>query len=57
MDDLILRFRKNDSGVTAIEYGLITALVAMVIITSMLSTVTPSLNGTFMTVASAIGGS
>jgi len=57
MGDLILRFRKNDSGVTAIEYGLITALIAMVIITSMLYSVAPTLNGTFATVASSLGGS
>jgi pilus assembly protein Flp/PilA len=54
MGDLILRFRKNDSGVTAIEYGLIAALIATAIIYSMLYTVAPTLNGTFTAVASAL---
>lgn len=32
MKNLIHRFAKNESGATAIEYGLIAALVAVVII-------------------------
>ena len=32
MTKLIARFRKNESGATAIEYGLIAALIAVVII-------------------------
>ena len=32
MLDLITRFVKDDSGATAIEYGLIAALIAIVII-------------------------
>ncbi|WP_243373468.1 Flp family type IVb pilin [Microvirga solisilvae] len=32
MKSLINRFRKNESGATAIEYGLIAALIAVVII-------------------------
>ncbi|ERM03712.1 Flp family type IVb pilin [Brucella intermedia] len=34
MTKLIARFRKNESGATAIEYGLIAALIAVVIITA-----------------------
>jgi pilus assembly protein Flp/PilA len=34
MAELILRLFRNDSGVTAIEYGLIAGLVSIVIITS-----------------------
>ena len=32
MTKLFARFRKNESGATAIEYGLIAALIAVVII-------------------------
>ncbi|MBA8819073.1 MULTISPECIES: Flp family type IVb pilin [unclassified Ochrobactrum] len=32
MSKLFSRFRKNESGATAIEYGLIAALIAVVII-------------------------
>jgi pilus assembly protein Flp/PilA len=32
MKDLLTRFLKNESGVTAIEYGLIAALISVVII-------------------------
>ena len=32
MKNLVLRFVKNESGATAIEYGLIAALVAVAII-------------------------
>jgi pilus assembly protein Flp/PilA len=34
MKTLLLRFAKDDIGVTAIEYGLIASLIAVVIITS-----------------------
>ena len=34
MKTLVSRFLKNEAGVTAIEYGLIAALIAVVIITS-----------------------
>jgi len=54
MGDLILRFLKNDSGVTAIEYGLIAALIGIVLLAVLLSSVGPTLNGTFMTVAAAM---
>jgi pilus assembly protein Flp/PilA len=34
MKTLFLRFAKDESGVTAIEYGLIASLIAVVIITA-----------------------
>jgi pilus assembly protein Flp/PilA len=34
MKSLLSRFKKNESGATAIEYGLIAALIAVVIITA-----------------------
>ena len=34
MKDLIVRFADDDSGATAIEYGLLAALIAVVIIAS-----------------------
>lgn len=34
MKALLSRFKKNESGATAIEYGLIAALIAVVIITA-----------------------
>jgi pilus assembly protein Flp/PilA len=34
MKTLLLRFAKDDTGVTAIEYGLIASLIAVVIITA-----------------------
>ena len=53
------RFAKDESGATAIEYGLIAALVSVAII-AMLSTLGTNLNATFKTVAdnlsSAAGG-
>jgi len=34
MKNLLTRFAKNESGATAIEYGLIAGLIAVVIITA-----------------------
>jgi pilus assembly protein Flp/PilA len=34
MKNLVTRFLENESGVTAIEYGLIAALISVVIITA-----------------------
>jgi pilus assembly protein Flp/PilA len=34
METLFLRFGRDESGVTAIEYGLIASLIAVVIITA-----------------------
>jgi pilus assembly protein Flp/PilA len=47
----IARFIKNDSGATAIEYGLIAALIAVVIIGAV-TVVGTSLSATFTTVSS-----
>jgi pilus assembly protein Flp/PilA len=44
---------RNDAGVTAIEYGLIAALIAVVIITAVTSVGT-NLTTTFTSVASAL---
>ncbi len=52
------RFVKDDSGATAIEYGLIAALVSVAII-AILSTLGNNLNATFSAVATnlnAAGG-
>jgi len=53
MRKLISRFAVDASGVTAIEYGLIAALIAVVIIGAV-STVGTSLSGTFSSVASSL---
>ena len=53
MKTLITRFAKDESGVTAIEYGLIAALIAVVIITAVTSVGT-TLQGTFNTIANKI---
>jgi pilus assembly protein Flp/PilA len=50
---LLRTFLKNDAGVTAIEYGLIAALIAVVIITAVTSVGT-NLTTTFTTIASKI---
>lgn len=47
----IARFMKNESGATAIEYGLIAALIAVVIIGAV-TVVGTSLSTTFTTVSS-----
>lgn len=56
MTKLISRFVRDESGATAIEYGLIAALIAVVIITA-LTTVGSNLNTTFSSVASALAAS
>ena len=53
MSKLVLCFLKDNSGVTAIEYGLIAALVAVVIITAV-TTVGTKLNTTFNSVGSSL---
>ncbi len=49
----ICRFRKNQDGATVIEYGLIAALIAVVIIAAV-TTVGTELNSTFTTVGSKL---
>lgn len=53
MKNLLSRFVADELGVTAIEYGLIAALIAVVIIGA-IKTVGTSLSGTFSTVASSL---
>lgn len=50
MTKFISKFVKDESGATAIEYGLIAALIAVVIIAAV-TTLGTKLSGTFSTVA------
>ncbi|TQM91983.1 Flp family type IVb pilin [Roseinatronobacter monicus] len=54
MKYLIARFGKDESGATAIEYGLIAGLISVIIITVVTLTGT-SLSDTFCDVAVALG--
>jgi pilus assembly protein Flp/PilA len=51
MSRFITRFAQDESGATAIEYGLIAALIALVLV-SALSVLGPKIGNTFNTVAS-----
>jgi len=53
MSKFVSRFLKNESGATAIEYGLIAALIAVVIITAV-TTIGTNLKGTFNNVANGV---
>ena len=53
MSKFVTRFLKDESGATAIEYGLIAALIAAVIITA-LTTIGNNLNGTFTTIGAKV---
>ena len=55
MTNLIKRFAKNESGATAIEYGLIAALIAVVIITAV-SLVGTNLTTVFTNIAGKLSG-
>lgn len=48
------RFLKDESGATAIEYGLIAALISVAIITAV-TTVGDNLTTTFDSISSALG--
>jgi len=50
MSNFVSRFLKDESGATAIEYGLIAALIAVVLVTA-LGTLGSNLSGTFNKVA------
>ena len=47
------KFLKNESGATAIEYGLIAALIAVVIITAV-TQVGTALSATFSTISTSV---
>jgi pilus assembly protein Flp/PilA len=51
----ILRFRKSEAGVTAIEYGLIAALIGVTLL-GVLNYVYNALYGIFSQVIAALGG-
>lgn len=53
MKNLLKRFAKDESGATAIEYGLIAAGIAVVIITAV-NLVGTNLTSTFNNVADAV---
>jgi pilus assembly protein Flp/PilA len=55
MKNLLARFVKDESGATAIEYGLIAALIGVAIIVSA-QTLGTQLSRTFATVATKIQG-
>ncbi|MHB8529578.1 MAG: Flp family type IVb pilin [Caulobacteraceae bacterium] len=54
MFQLIERMMTDESGATAVEYGLIVALIAVVII-SAVTAVGTNLSATFNSVASSVG--
>jgi pilus assembly protein Flp/PilA len=54
MVSVITSFIRDETGATAIEYGLIASLIAVVIITA-LTTVGTNLNATFGTVSNSLG--
>jgi len=53
MSKFFARFLKDESGATAIEYGLIAALIAVVLVT-VLTNVGTALQGTFTTIQNAL---
>jgi pilus assembly protein Flp/PilA len=53
MGEVLSRFLRDESGATAIEYGLIAAGIAVVIIAAV-QLVGSNLNGTFSSVATAV---
>ena len=53
MFQFIARFARDESGATAIEYGLIVALIAVVVITAF-TTLGANLNNKVATVANAV---
>lgn len=56
MSNLIARFAKDESGATAIEYGLIAALIAIAIIAGA-GAIGNALNTKFKDVSACLGGS
>ena len=54
MSKFVTRFLKDESGATAIEYGLIAALIAVVLVGA-LGAVGTNLNNTFQGIADKLG--
>ena len=54
MQNLISRFVKDESGATAIEYGLIASLISVAIITAA-TTLGKNISNTFSTVSAQMG--
>ncbi len=54
MKNLFSRFAKDESGATAIEYGLIAGLIGVVVIGAV-TTLGTSINNKFSTIGSALG--
>ena len=55
MSKFVTRFLKDESGATAIEYGLIAALIAAVLITA-LTAIGSNLNVKFDSISTAVAG-
>ena len=55
MKTLFVRVLKDESGVTAIEYGLIAGLISLVILVAV-TAIGTSLQGLFQTIATALAG-
>jgi pilus assembly protein Flp/PilA len=55
MSKFVTRFLKDESGATAIEYGLIAALISVAIVTAV-GLVGDELNNTFTTVKEKLAG-
>ena len=55
MNNLVSRFVRDESGATAIEYGLIAALISVVII-AVLGTIGTNLSAKFQSVATGLAG-
>jgi pilus assembly protein Flp/PilA len=53
MKKIFARFAKDESGATAIEYGLIAALMAVVVIAA-ITILSPALQGTFTGIATTL---
>jgi len=53
MKSFVTRFVQNESGATAIEYGLIAALIAVVIITAV-TAIGTNLSGKFNNIANSV---
>ena len=54
MSKIVTRFMKDESGATAIEYGLIAALIAVVIIAAV-TTLGTTLSSKFTSIANTVG--